>query len=499
MSVIDNALTAILRGSNPDASDEDIAAQVEGLKKSGGEAVNQALSFIPGMNSIKDIASNAGPLMRSDAGQTIARGVSGAPITDQVPNPGNPVSGLAQGALAAAIPSASEQKPAAPPAPMPEPQEPAPVAPPQPSVAPAATAKPMPPMDKPSMETPALPDMGNMVNDNDARNKALAEAEKNRKLSILPTALGGAADAIGSAASAFGVNAPTDKQDKLMALAHKNFDESKTLFDEKLKNDPNSDVSRAYRQMVTQIAPDMAKQEAFQKMSAQSIGDKLPLIDTMMKAQAQKDTKEMGLKQLQSNKDISLGLKESQQQDKLEQQYKQQLMSVRGDPNISGLEKQRDAAAQAYNLINDSKTANGGYNLSEPQMVELYGQLYSAMTGRGLTAEAQHAMDQATAKSKLASIATFIGMSPSATTQAIGDRLMHMTTTLGSQVQGNLDKRMEPRLLPPSGLDPKRADPIKKDGRGFTFQELMDQSHKRKSGSQAARQTKSGISYSVED
>ena len=359
------------------------------------------------------------------------------------------------------------------------------------------------PVKPPLVAPPASPPAMDHTEDQRRREANDAAIEHKRRMGLFGAGIAGIGDAIASGNKAYGVNNATDTASKVLESGDKSRKADKLNIELKIKRDPNSDVSQAYRKMVSQIVPDLAKAPEFLKMSAQDIGDKLPMIDTIMRAQAAKDAKEMGMAQLKANKDISIGVQANQHQDKLEQNYKQQFISVRGDQNISGLEKQRDAAAQAYNLIRDSQGKEGKhYNLSEPQLVELYGQMMMAMTGRGLTGESLAKMDQASAKSKTAALATFIGLSPSATTDAIGDRLKHMTTTLGPQVQSNLDKRMEGRLLPPSGLDPKRAAPIREAGRSRTFQEQVALSDERamgtSSGPAGSRKTKSGVTYSVE-
>ena len=360
--------------------------------------------------------------------------------------------------------------------PAPTTQAPTPITPP---VTSAPSVPVVPPAKTPDAMATAITAPSN---DNAAREAELARLEHQKRMNIIPAAIGGLGDAAAKGLSAFGMKLPSDTQNQILERGKETEEEGKKDFELKMQNDPNSDISKSYRQMVLQIAPTLAQQPNFQNMSAKAIGDKLPLIDTMMKAQQAKDMKEMSLAQMKSNKDISLGLREDQQQDKLEQQYKQQLTSVRGDPNISGLEKQRDGAAQAYNILAQSKKPDGSYDLSEPQLTELYNQITVATSGKGMTDSMQKSMDQATAKQKMASIATFIGMSPSATTQAIGDRLMHMSQVLGTQTQANLDKRMESRVLPPSGLKPERAKPIQDAGRGYSFQELVKKSNERKAG-----------------
>lgn len=465
MSVIDDALSAILKGANPDASDEDIQSQVAGLKQSGGEAVNQALSFIPGLNGMKDAASNIPAMANATKDnpivQDIAKGVTGEPISSSVPNPGNPVSGAVQGLITGAY---ADPKPSAPSAtPMPsEPTAPAP----QPTIEPTEA-----PAPKSSPKEPAKDDTAALLapsNDNDARNKMLQEAEKRRKLAIIPEAIGGVADAIGTGARAFGVNAPVDAQDKLLAQAKENFEQSKTLFEDKTKNDPNSDISKSYRQMVLQIAPDLAKQPTFQNMSAQAIGDKLPLIDTMMKARAAEDSKKVGLAQAQANKDLNIGLREDQQQDRLEQQARQSVTNLRGDRSLARAEEQRDAAIVAYNRL--SEIQKSGKGLNPVDYVDILGQIYKARTGNAPGEQVLKDIRQSTAQGQFDKAYTYVtGQQAPATSKDITHSLISMAKSMGEQADKFHEGYMNSHLIKPSSLKDERWKPILQTGRGVSL------------------------------
>lgn len=173
-------------------------------------------------------------------------------------------------------------------------------------------------------EVPAEPIAGDAplaanMSDNDKRNKMLEE-EKNRTFrNVLPIALAGAGDTISSASVPFGGAAGEAALPKAVEFEQKGVEDRKKAFEDKMKNDPQSDISKSYREMVLKIAPDLADNKNFQNMSAMAIGEKLPLIDTMMKAAASKDAREMSVAAMkearanaQQQKDIALSEKEDQ-------------------------------------------------------------------------------------------------------------------------------------------------------------------------------------------
>lgn len=473
MSVIDSALQAILKGANPELSDQDIAAQVQELKKSGGEAVNQALSFIPGLNSAKDIVSNA-PALAAEAGKTpmgasVASALTGGPVADNVPNPGNPIADVSQGIVAGL---ANKPTPPPPPVPSATPTIPTPPAQDENTPEPADTTS-AAPSTSPQPNQMTLPAANSA--DNDTRNANLAADLSKRKGMVIPQVVAGLGDAAATGLKAFGINAPTDKQEKLMEMAHKNFEESQGLFENKLKNDPNSDVSKGYRDMVAQIAPEMAKDPNFQNLSAQAIGDKLPLIDTMMKAKASKDAKEASLAQAQSNKDLSVSLRNDQQQDKLEQNAKQMVANLRGDKSLARTEEQRDAAAIAYNRLKEIQTSGKGLNPID--YTDILGQIYKARTGTAPSETIMKDIHQATAKGSLDKAYTYVtGQQAPATTQDITKSLMNMAQSMGNQADKFHQGYMNSHLIKPSGLEDERWQPILKTGRGMSFADATNQS-----------------------
>ena len=266
--------------------------------------------------SISDILGNLDALAKTPTAQAMAKGVTGAPITPDVPNPGNPVSGMAQGAIAPtaqdALGSTTPPSPSLPPtAPISAP--PALNTPPidasqSPVQAPSASSQPA----APAASTPPAPITIDPSEDQRRREAMDAEREHKRRMSNLTGAVGGIGDAISTAAQAFGVHGNTNAQDEIMKGAQERYTNTGTEFEAKLKQDPTSDVSKSYRAMVQQIVPALAKNPNFTKMSAQEIGDKIPMIDTMMKAQAAEDTKRMQMQYMQSNKDLMLGEKNNQ-------------------------------------------------------------------------------------------------------------------------------------------------------------------------------------------
>lgn len=444
--------------------------------------LKNALSGIPGASSVADIASNAGPLIDEAAKnptiQAMANGVTGAPITSDVPNPGNPVSGLAEGMVAPTASNALQDAP--PPAPVPTPipdlsaAPAAPEASTQPSSAPSPTSMPD------ATSTSPAPITIDPTEDQRRREAMNAEREHKRRMASLPGAIAGAGDAIAAGAKAFGVNNSTDTQDKVLDRAKDQYKESGDIFEMKLRQDPNSGVSKSYRSMVQQIVPDLAKNPNFSSMSAQEIGDKLPMIDTMMKAQAQKDTKELGLKQVQASKDAAAGQKHDTEQDRLEAQAMQRVSSLRGDQALARIETQRDGAISAYSLLQQAK--NEKRPLTQAEYYDLLGQLWKSRSGAAPTQESMRDLDSRTFKGDITKMATyFTGKPQGATTEAVLDNLRQFTKHTGDLTDAQHDAYMAPHLVKPAGLDEDRWNPIKNTARGMSFADAV----KRSQGTQA--------------
>jgi hypothetical protein len=439
MADLKSIFSALLRGANPDHSDDEIQAKASELSQHPNAA-----------DVAKPFMSNPSDYDVHVSDNTVTQ--NGRP--ESIPFQSPP-------AFPPAKEPVSQTPPPAPPM-SPPPTATSPAA--KPVATPVATP-PTPPV--PSLETSA-------PNDNEARNAMLAQATEARKRAVVPQVIGGVGDAIGQGLAAFNMKVPTDTQDKLVEQAKKNFEESKGLFEEKLHNDPASDVSKSYRDMVLQIAPGLSKDPNFQNMSAKDIGDKLPLIDTMMKAKASEDSRKAQMAMSQSYKDMNIGLRQDQQQDKLEQGAKQMVANLRGDKSLARAEEQRDAAAVAVNRLKEIQASGKGMNPVD--YTDILGQIYKARTGAAPGEEVLHNIRQATAKGKLDQAYTFVtGQQAPATTQDITNSLMNMAQSMGKQADAFHQGYMNSHLIKPSGLEDERWQPIIKTGRGLSFAEATHQ------------------------
>jgi len=253
VAIIDDALTAIMQNAYPDSTDEDIQAKVNKLKAAGSNAIQSALSFIPNMSSTSaspDQGTTPAPFQgpTGPADTSAGMGIVTPPAASVPPTPSMSLPALSSPASSTA------------------PNTPAASAP----TTPGASAIATPPSDV----------------DNAARQAFLAQQQKTHELGTIPVALAGVGEAIQNASVPFGGAKAGNETAQVQDVLQKGEEQRKAQFEQNLQTDPNSDVSKAYRQMVLEIAPDLAKQPNFQGMTAQEIGDKLPLIDEVMKAKA---------------------------------------------------------------------------------------------------------------------------------------------------------------------------------------------------------------------
>lgn len=296
MSIIDKALAAILQGANPDSTPEDIQAQVDSLKKTGGSAVNQALSFIPGLNSVKDAAVNA-PELAEEAGKTplgasMASSLTGGPISNNIPNAGNPVSNISQ-SYVASLANSDPAKPAAPVAATPDATPtsppvdtpiPQPISSAAPSSAQATAAK--------KAEDAALSPSSN---DEAVRTAGLADIESKRKKNLIPSVIAGAGDAIGKGLAAFGVHTPTDSQEKVVAASKEGIETNKKELEKGLRDNPKSDISKQYQALVAQFMKRDMNDPLILGLSANQIAEKIPAIEKIASMHSAEDIERMKL------------------------------------------------------------------------------------------------------------------------------------------------------------------------------------------------------------
>ena len=111
-----------------------------------------------------------------------------------------------------------------------------------------------PPAGLPTSNTPPAPITIDPTEDQRRREAMDAAREHARRMSSLAGAVGGIGDAINIGNQAYGVKGPTNAQDTITQNAKDQYAETGTTFETKLKQDPNSDISKAYRAMVAQIA-----------------------------------------------------------------------------------------------------------------------------------------------------------------------------------------------------------------------------------------------------
>jgi hypothetical protein len=449
---MNSVLAQIFKQAHPEMSDDEIQRQISGAS----DQTKTDLGTQLGMN---DSAMSMTPPQSANTSPS-SFDVKTSDTT--IPMNGNlPMAQVA--APAAVLPPAPEET-----TPVQTAPEPISITPTPEKVTPASTAE---------VPKTKVPDISNQIlpsDDVEQRAAAMADASKKRKLSIIPEALAGAGDAIGTGLAAFGIKTPTDKQDKLMELAKKNFDESKGLIEEKISNDPNSDASKTARSLVLQIAPSMANDPNFRTMSDKMLRDKLPLVDTMMKAKASEDARKLGLEQTKVMRDLNVGLRTDQQQDKLEQNAKQMVSNLRGDKSLARAEEQRDGAIVAYNRLKEIQAS--GKEPNPVDYVDILGQIYKARTGVAPGEQILKDIRQATAKGSFDKAYTYVtGQQAPATTKDISNSLLNMAQSMGNQADKFHQGYMNAHLIKPHGLDDERWQPILKTERGMSFVEATKQ------------------------
>jgi hypothetical protein len=314
-----------------------------------------------------------------------------------------------------------------------------------------------------------LPSTSGTSSDEATRQAQLAAANKKANLtSAIGGSIAGIGDTLAGGLRAFKDDPGEKMQGKVIEDAQNQLKTDKANIETGISNDPNSDASKSARQLVLQIAPQMANQPGFNTMTDQELRDKLPLVDTMMKARAAEDAKQLSMEQIKSNRDISLGLRRDQQQDKLEQNAKQMVANLRGDKSLSRAEEQRDAAIVAYNRLDQIQKS--GEPLNPVDYVDILGQLYKARTGAAPGEQVLKDIRQSTAEGNLGKAYTYItGNQAPATSQAITSSLKSMAQSMGQQADKFHQGYMNSHLIKPSDLEDSRWKPILDTGRGVSF------------------------------
>jgi len=209
----------------------------------------------------------------------------------------------------------------------------------------------------PSITTPkekesTIPGFTSTGTDNDARKQMLEAGRKEKLFSVLPEAIGGIGDAIAQGNQAYGVKGPMDTQDQIHAGTLADVGQKKQQFEENLKNDPTSDISKQYQASAAKAFSMMGVKvdpQNLSKMSASQLEAQMPNIEKIAKMQNDKDMKQL---QIDANK--------MKQQDLLNQ--RQNMMYVRlstslgGDKELNDLKTRQDNIERAYPAIKMAKT-----------------------------------------------------------------------------------------------------------------------------------------------
>lgn len=182
--------------------------------------------------------------------------------------------------------------------------------------------------------------------------------------------------------------------------------------------------------------------------------------------------------------DQTIGTKESNQQDKLEQQARQSVTNLRGDKSLARAEEQRDAAIVAYNRIQEIEKQGG--ELNPIDYTDILGQIYKARTGAAPTEQVLNEIRQATAKGQFGKAFTYMtGKQAPATTLDITKSLKDMAMSMGQQADKFHEGYMKSHLIKPKGLEDGRWQPILTTGRGQSFQEATGNGGEMSGGEQS--------------
>ena len=176
------------------------------------------------------------------------------------------------------------------------------------------------------------------------------------------------------------------------------------------------------------------------------------------------------LKELNTKKGEGSDTKSENEQNKLEDEFKKGLTSIRGDHALARVEDQRDAAITAYGTI--SSAEKKGRTLNPIEYVDTLAQIYRARTGAVPGEQVLQDMRQQTAKGNLGKVYTyFTGDQAPASTEDIMKSLKDLVIDMGTLADKQHESYMGQHLLPPKNLKRDYSDRIIKEGRGLSFQD----------------------------
>lgn len=322
----------------------------------------------------------------------------------------------------------------------------------------------------------AVEDLFRPTTDNDkaAREAGLAEVEKRRKLGIIPQILAGTGDAISATASAFGGNAPGGSLQRLVERQDKDIEQGKKDVETNLRNDPNSDISRQYQDMVARFMQKDPKDPLLLGLTANQISEKMPQIEKLVSLRQQDELKRA---QIEANKESRLS-REAMAREKLDQ--KSQAAQEKKQASIEEAKSQAGLIRQTIKDIKDRKLI--GYDTAGP-------------AGSSWIAP----LDYPDLAEKLNTIAGNIAFTTlnkmrqnSPTGGAVG-QVSDRDMALLASVKGSLSQRQSPQQLEQTL---KRLDEIYTKVEGYDA-DVDPLFNKPTAAPQSNRQTKSGFNYTV--
>lgn len=146
--------------------------------------------------------------------------------------------------------------------------------------------------------------------DSETRKAGMADLEKKRKLGIIPQVMAGVGDSISATASAFGGNAPGGSMQRLVERQDKNLEQGKKDIETNLRNDPNSDISKQYQDLVARFMQKDPKDPMLLGLTANQIAEKIPQIEKLAKMRQDDEFKRMEMStKAEKDKDASTAQK----------------------------------------------------------------------------------------------------------------------------------------------------------------------------------------------
>lgn len=140
-----------------------------------------------------------------------------------------------------------------------------------------------------------FPDIDSTGEDDLKRRKLVEDAIRSRRWSLLPQALAGAGDTLSAANSVYGGPGTAGAQDSVIKGVTSNLEDRSKQFEVGLTNDPSSDASKQYQNLLAKFLGKDPK--SFTKMSAGQIKDQIPAIEKLFTMENQKDLRQQGLAQ----------------------------------------------------------------------------------------------------------------------------------------------------------------------------------------------------------